>query len=242
MKISVTPETVPIPIHVYADVVCPWCYVGKRRLDKAVEMFRAEGGQVEVTLLPFQLDPEAAQQPAPLMEALSAKFGGSDQAAQSSSHITDIAAAEGLEFDFDAAVSANTLRAHRLLHRANQQSSDAQARLAEAIMTAHFSDGLDINSIDVLVGLARDAQIDLDVRAYLESDEDLELVNELQGEARAMGITSVPTFVFAGRWGLSGAQEPETLLTVLRQVAGNLSGAEPVQSAGGGCCGGGCCG
>lgn len=240
----VAPEAAAPPlvtVHVYADVVCPWCYIGKRRLETALRQFVTEGGRVSVSYLPFQLDPEASTEATPLMANLAAKFGGADAATQTMSHVSDIALTEGLELDFDAAVSTNTLRAHRLIHVAGQQDSAVQATLAEAIMDAHFTKGLDVGSVDVLSRLAAASGVELDVPAYLDSDQDVAYIQELEGEARAMGVTSVPTFVFGGRWGLSGAQEPETLVTVLRQVADNLAGVQPA-AAGGGCCGGGCCG
>lgn len=227
-----------VPLHVYIDLVCPWCYIGKRRLDEAVRQFEAEGGSVEISYLPFQLDPDAPDEPRDLMPSLEAKFGGAQQAAAAMTHITEIAVAEGLEYDFDGAIAVNTMRAHRLLFAAGKQGQAVQSALAEALMDAHLCRGQDISDTEVLTALANDVGLMLDVPAYLASGTNEDVVRQLDDEARQAGISSVPTYVFAGRWGVSGAQESDTIATVLRQVALNLSGA-----AGGGCgCGGGGCG
>ena len=237
--VSVAPAELPVvQVHVYADLVCPWCYIGKRRLDKAVSQFESEGGRVEIAYLPFQLDPDAPDEPRELMPTLEAKFGGSEKAAATTTHITQIAATEDLEFDFDAAISVNTMRAHRLLFAAGKQGPDVQSALLEALMQAHLCDGQDISGTEVLTHLAKESGVMLDVPAYLDGGANLDVVNQLQDEARAAGISSVPTYVFAGRWGVSGAQEVDTLLEVLQQVALNL-GDVSASEGGGGCCGGG---
>jgi predicted DsbA family dithiol-disulfide isomerase len=110
----------------------------------------------------------------------------------------------------------------------------------EKLMAAHFSDGQDIGADDVLQSLCDEVGLQVDVEEYLGTDDGITAVVEQQDAARAAGITSVPTYVFASRWGISGAQEVSTLLTVLQQVAAQAD-AQP-GSGGGGCCGGGCCG
>ena len=227
-----------VQVHVYVDLVCPWCYIGKRRLDEAISQFEGEGGTVEVSYLPFQLDPDAPDEPRDLMPTLEVKFGGAEKAAAAMTHISQIAAAEELEYDFDGAIAVNTMRAHRLLFAAGKQGPDVQAALVDALMDAHLCRGEDISDSGVLTELAKKAGLMLDVPAYLDSGANEDVVRQLEDEARQAGVSSVPTYVFAGRWGVSGAQEADTLVTVMRQVALNLGDVQP--AGGGGCCGGGC--
>lgn len=230
----------PVDVHVYADVVCPWCYIGKRRLDRAIEGFAERGGAVRVRYMPYQLDPEAPLEACELMPTLSARMGGEQQAAETAAHITEIAATEGIEMDFDGALATNTLAAHRLLLLAGERDLAVQSRLVDLLMAAHFSEGKDIGADEVLQSLCDEAGLQVDVAEHLEGEDGIAVVVEQQEAARAAGITSVPTYVFASRWGISGAQDVSTLLMVLQQVAMQAD-AQP-GAGGGGCCGGGCCG
>jgi predicted DsbA family dithiol-disulfide isomerase len=204
-----------VEIEIYSDVVCPWCYIGKRRLDRALESFQ---GDVRVHFRPFQLDPRPVREPQPLLDALAAKFGGPDRARQIAAQTTQVAAKAGLELRFDRAVSANTFDAHRLIWFADQHGLAAD--MTEALHRAHFTDGVDIGSHAALAGLA--AEVGLDparVRAFLASPAGASEVRTQLATARDLGITSVPTFVFARRYAVTGAQEPETLRAVLDEVA-----------------------
>ena len=230
----------PVDVHVYADVVCPWCYIGKRRLDQAVAAFAQAGGEARVRYMPFQLDPQASTEACELMPTLAAKFGGEQQAAESTAHIAQIAATDDIELDFDAALAVNTLAAHRLLSLAGDRDLSVQSALMERLMAAHFSEGRDIGSDSVLQALCDEVGLEVDVPEYLGTDQGIDVVLEQQEAARGAGITSVPTYVFAARWGISGAQDVSTLLMVLNQVAAQAD-AQP-GGGGGGCCGGGCCG
>lgn len=236
---AVNPQAAPVPVNVYVDVVCPWCYIGKRRLDEAVEAFTTAGGKVTLRYMPFQLDPDAPAEACELMPTLVEKFGGEAQAAQTTTHITEIAATCGIELDFDAAMAVNTQSAHRVLLWTGDRNLEAQSRLLEELFAAHFTRGENIGDAQVLQKYVDEIGLDLDVAAYLATDEGIDAVNAQQEAARAAGITSVPTYVFAARWGVSGAQEVSTLLTVLQQVQAQAD-AQP--GGGGGCCGGGCCG
>lgn len=229
-----------VPVHVYLDLVCPWCLIGKKRLDTALSQFTAAGGRVEVSYLPFQLDPDAPAQSRELAPLMAAKFGSADKAAQVMSHVSQIAAADGIEMDFDAAISVNTSDAHRLLFAAGKQSSEVQSALAEKLLEAHLCQGADISQVSVLEQLAQESGLDLDVERYIATGENAESIATLEDEARAGGISSVPTYVFAGRWGVSGAQESDTLVTLLTEVAKTL-GEPQAEKGAGGCCGGGCC-
>jgi predicted DsbA family dithiol-disulfide isomerase len=213
-----------VEIEIYSDVVCPWCYLGKTRLEAALATFDAD---VIVRWRAFQLDPDAPHQCRPLMPWLADKFGGADRARQTVAYVSALAAAEGLSLDFDRALIVNTFDAHRLLWFGDQPGTvfygagpDTQAELAEALHRAHFCEGLDVGSLDVLVGIAEGIGLDpRRTRAFLTSTEGTADVRAQIAHAHDVGITSVPTFVFAGKYAVTGAQETATLRSVLAEVA-----------------------
>lgn len=199
-------------IDVLSDTVCPWCYVGKRRLEKAL---RAEGGEEpEIVWRPFQLNPGMPAEGMDRADYLASKFGGPDRARRAYGAIRDAARGEGLEVDFDAiARTPNTLDSHRLIHYAAGRG--AQNRVVDALFRAYFEEGCDIGDSGVLAGVAGACGLDAGaVRAWLDSGADAELVRDRDRRARAMGVRGVPFFVVDERYALSGAQEPE----VFRQV------------------------
>jgi predicted DsbA family dithiol-disulfide isomerase len=227
--------TPDVEIEIYSDVVCPWCYIGKRRLEKALEGF-----PVEVTLRwrAYQLDPRAPHTCAPLIDWLGARYGGPDRARQMFGQATAAAAGEGLDFHFDRALIANTFDAHRLIAWSGSPeavafgaTADTQAELVEALHRAHFTDGLDIGSPDVLA--SRAASVGLDegrVRRLLDSTEGSAETRAELTAARELGVTSVPTFIFAGKYAVSGAQDPVTLRSVLDEVARREGLAPPLRT------------
>ncbi|MFI6823009.1 DsbA family protein [Micromonospora sp. NPDC050187] len=209
-------------IEVYADVVCPWCYVGKRRLEQALAAYQ---GEVTLRYRPFQLDPSPVTAPRPLIEGLGAKFGGVERARQMADQVTGVAAGVGLKLDFDRAVTANTFDAHRLIRFADGKGRAAD--MIEALFRAHFTDGVDIGSRSALASLAATAGLDAtEVRDFLDSDAGVAELRAELTEARSIGVTSVPTFVLAGKYAVSGAQEPETLLAALAEVERRESSAD----------------
>lgn len=206
-----------LTVEIWSDVVCPWCYIGKRRWETAVATLHDEV-DLQVVFRPYQLDPTAAPgQSMPVIEAYAKKFGGHERAQQMIDNVTSIAAAEGLEFRMDRALRANTLLAHRLLWLA--EATGHQYALKERLMRAYFCDGLDIGDIETLadcaheVGMARD-----NVRDFLHSDDGTAEVQRLLLVAADAEITAVPTFVFDGRWMVPGAQDPETFVNVVRRL------------------------
>lgn len=201
-------------IEIYADVVCPWCWIGKRRLEQALEAY---DGEVTVRYRPFQLNPTPVTEPQPLIEALGAKFGGRERAEGMATHVTGVAAGTGIELRFDRAVAANTFKAHRLVRFATERGRAAE--LVERLYRAHFQDGIDVGSTDALVKLATEVGLDeAEAREYLASQLGRrELAADLAA-AHQLGVSSVPTFVLAGKYTVTGAQEPETLLAALREV------------------------
>jgi predicted DsbA family dithiol-disulfide isomerase len=212
-----------VEIEIYSDVVCPWCYLGKARLDAAVRSYEAD---VVLRWRAFQLDPNAPKTGRPLIDWLGRKFGGEARARQAMAQVTELAAAEGLTLNFDRALIANTFDAHRLLWYADQPeavvfgaTADTQPDVAEALHRAHFTDGLDISSHDVLIEVAAAQGLEPDrVHQLLATTEGVAEVRGQTARAYDQGITSVPTFIFAGRYAVSGAQESATLRSVIDEV------------------------
>lgn len=215
-------------IEIYSDVVCPWCYLGKTRLEAALASLDGSVDH-EVTLRwrAFQLDPSMPEQGRPLVSWLASRFGGEDRARQEMARVTALAEAEGLRWDMERAVIANTFAAHRLLWFADQPeavvfgaTAETQPELAEALHRAHFSGGLDVGSYDVLTELAEQVGLDSGrVWQLLHSTEGTADVRGQIAQAHDLGITSVPTFIFAGRYAMTGAQATATFRSVLAEVA-----------------------
>ncbi len=218
-------------IDVYSDVVCPWCYIGERRLDAALQQF-AGAERVEVTFRPYQLDPGAGDEAAPLRPYLEKRYG--PRAAAMLRHVSSAAAAEGITMDWDAALSGNTRTAHRLLRLAQvEYGADTQRALAERLFGLHFTRGGDILDAAQLTEEAVATGMDrARVEAYLASDEGAtELADEFE-QARKLGITAVPTFVFNGKYLVQGAQPAAALLEVLERVAAEDASSAPDEADG----------
>ncbi len=214
-------------VEIWSDVVCPWCYIGKRRWEKGLADFRAANPDVEIEVAyrSFQLDPTAPEGPGqPVIAGYEKKFGGPEKAREIIDHVTNEAAGEGLEFDMDSAVRANTLLSHRLLVLAEQQG--VQLELKERLMKAYFVEGQSLGVIDNLVRLATDVGIDAEeARAWLSGDAGkAEVLSHLEFAGQA-GITSVPTFVFDRQTGVPGAQPAELFTQILTELTTAPSGA-----------------
>jgi predicted DsbA family dithiol-disulfide isomerase len=203
-------------VEIFSDVVCPWCYIGHARFARAAERFRAKGGTIEVTMRPFQLDPGASAEGEPLIAYLERKFG--PNAGQMVARVVSTAAAEGLEMDYDKAVSANTFEAHRLIEVATRQGLGKE--MADRLFQAHFTEGLNVADADVLAKLAAEAGV-------RDSGEGAEEVREQLGRARALGITGVPLFLFEGQYAVSGAQPEDALAAAIDEVA-ERTGQTPI--------------
>jgi predicted DsbA family dithiol-disulfide isomerase len=201
---------VPLTVEIWSDVVCPWCYIGKRRFEAAVERF---GGEVEVTWRSFELDPGApAVREHTATEHLAAKYGMSvEQAEASHAQMTALAAEEGLEYHFERARGGNSFDAHRLIHLAAAHGKQGEAQ--ERVMRAYFTDGVPIGDREALIELG--AELGLDARAALESDEYADAVREDEQLAQRIGIQGVPFFVLNRRYGVSGAQPADALVQAL---------------------------
>ncbi|MEO5899996.1 MAG: DsbA family oxidoreductase [Ilumatobacteraceae bacterium] len=207
-----------LTVEIWSDVICPWCYIGKRRFEGAIEQVRDEI-DVNVVYRPYQLDPTASStNPMPAVEAYARKFGGYEQAERIIDKITGVAAGDGIEFHMERAVRANTLDAHRLLWLAT--ATGHQVALKQRLLEAYFTDGLNVGDHGVLADCAADVgMVREGVLAFLDSDDGvLEVRHELE-LAKELGITAVPTFVFNGSWGVPGAQDADTFAIVLRRLA-----------------------
>lgn len=208
-------------VDVWSDVVCPWCYIGKRRLEAAIEMYQETPGAagVEVVFHSFQLSPDT---PSDIDESALdylVKHKGIDEgrARAMQNHVTHVASTIGLEYHFDKARSANTHLAHQLIHLGAEH--DAHADVNERLFRAHFTEGRQVGSIDTLVEIATEAGLDAEAaRDALEVGKYTEAVEQDRDLAARIGITGVPFFVFDGKIGVSGAQPPETLLEAMRQA------------------------
>ncbi|WP_137843501.1 DsbA family oxidoreductase [Microbacterium sp. 2FI] len=210
-----------IKIDVWSDIACPWCYIGKRNLEKGLEAASADEDApvVEVTFHSFELSPDT---PVDFVggeaEYLSSHKGISTaQANQMLERVTGVAAAAGLEYRFDLLQHTNTVKAHELLHFAKEQGR--QHELAERLMSAYFTEGRHLGREDELVALAVDAGLDADAaREALASGRYLAAVRADQQQAISYGISGVPFFVIDATYGVSGAQPPEAFADIVRQV------------------------
>ena len=219
-------------VEIWSDVVCPWCYVGKRRFERALAGF-PHRGEVEVVWRSFELDASApAERVGDYAELLAAKYGFSVQRGQEMiDTMTATAAQEGLDFRFDRARVGSTFDAHRLLHLAAERG--VQDAVKERFMLATFTQGEPIGDAGTLVRLAAEAGLDADeAREVLRSGRYADEVRADEQDAQRFGITGVPFFVVDRTYGVSGAQPAEVLRQVLDK-AWEDSRPGPLVSAGG---------
>ena len=202
-------------IQVWSDVICPWCYIGKRRLELALQDF---DGPVSIVFRAFQLDPSPVPHPMPLKDVLAAKFGGPQRVEEMWQQVTALAARDGLTLNFDRSVAANTFDAHRMIAWAAGQNR--QADMLDALQRAHFADGVDIGSHGALARIAGTIGLDESgALAYLASPAGADAVNADIAVARELGITGVPFFLIEGKYAVNGAQEPDTLKAAFAEIA-----------------------
>ncbi len=208
----------PMKVEIWSDVVCPWCYIGKRRFETALERFTHKD-QVEIVWRSFELDPQAPRATSgSLDEMLAKKFGISQaRAATMNAQVTALAAEEGLDYRLDQARHGNTFDAHRLIHLAAAHNLQAEAK--ERLLRAYFTEGRSISDPDSLVSLGVEIGLPADdVRAMLESDAYAAEVRADKRRAAAFGIRGVPFFVIDEQYGVSGAQPPEVFLDALEHA------------------------
>ncbi|MCP5282567.1 MAG: DsbA family oxidoreductase [Rhodoferax sp.] len=214
-------EPATLTIDVVSDVVCPWCYIGKRKLEAALDMARAAGlPAAEVRWHPFQLNPDLPAQGISRQQYLEDKFGGPQRAAEIYARVKAAGQAAGLELDIDGiTLQPNTLAAHALLAFAQQQYGlDAGHAVKERLLKAYFIENRFIGDVEVLVQIAIDAGLDGDAaRAFVTDPEQLQNVAAADTRVREMGISGVPFFIFNQKVAVSGAQDPANLLAAIQQ-------------------------
>lgn len=206
-----------VKVDVWSDIACPWCFVGKRRFEQAVARF---DGQVEVEYHSFELSPETPVDYAGSEAEFLAQHKGlpTEQAEQMLAQMTELAAGEGLAYDFGSLQHANTVLAHQALHHAKAHGK--QVELKERLLAAYFEQGLNLNHAEVLADLAAEVGLDRDaVLADLGSEAHLAAVRADQEQAIEYGIGGVPFYVFDGRLAVSGAQSPDVFVSALERVA-----------------------
>jgi predicted DsbA family dithiol-disulfide isomerase len=204
-------------VEVWSDVVCPWCYIGKRKLETALSRF-AHADQVAVVWRSFQLDPSIPEgHTEATLPALAAKYGRSvEEMASMQQRVEEVAAGEGLEYHLADGVSGNTLLAHQLLHLAADRG--VQGALKERLLRAHFTEQRSVFDVDSLVPLAVEAGLDAEeTQTALTDGRYLAAVREDIDTARALGATGVPFFVVDRTYGAAGARPAEVLLQLLER-------------------------
>ncbi len=225
-----------LPVNIWSDIACPWCYVGKRHFEAALEDFE-HSDAVQPTWRAFELDPgaPAVREPVDYADRLSKKYNvGVDDADVMIERMTDTAKGVGLDFDFKRIRPGNTFDAHRLIHLA--RGKGLQDAMKERFLRGYLCEGVAIGDSSALTSLAVEVGLDADeVASVLASDSHSEEVRADEGEARAIGIGGVPFFII-GRYGVSGAQPPAVLKQVLEKAWGEIS-AEPEIFAEGAACG-----
>ncbi len=205
-------------VEIYFDVVCPWCYIGERRFARALEALGVTAEDVEVEYRPYQLDPSAPEQAVPIAQYLERRFGAGAGSMQD--RVAKVAAGEGITIDWSRAQMANTLNAHRLLRLAQEEYEvGVQHALVEALFRAHFADGVDVGDVEQLAAIAGSVGMDASrVKTWLSSDAGRSEVRVEIDDARRIGVQSVPTFVFDGRYAVEGAQPVESFVEVMNEV------------------------
>ncbi|CDX57460.1 DSBA oxidoreductase [Mesorhizobium plurifarium] len=207
-----------ITVDVVSDVVCPWCFIGQKRLDKAIA---AANVDVHVRWRPFQLDPTIPPGGMDRRQYMLAKFGSEERIREIHARIEPLGEAEGIHFEFGAIkVAANTLDAHRVIRWAGAAGEDVQNRLVRRLFQLNFEEGVNIGDHAVLAKAAGEAGMDASVvETLLPTDADVDAVRNEIATASRMGITGVPCFLIEGKYAVMGAQDADTLADAIRQVA-----------------------
>ena len=215
----------PLTIDIVSDVVCPWCYIGKRHVESAVEQWKAANphGEVNIRWHPFQLNPDLPLEGTDRKGYLEAKFGGPQRAKEIYGRVAAAGRNAGLELNFDGIKKQpNTLAAHALIAYAQSVDESRHAdAIVERLFKAYFVDGEFIGDIDTLIGIASECGLDADTtRTVLSESATLKQVAHQDASVRQQGVTGVPFLVFNNRVSLSGAQPPEVMLDAMKKAVG----------------------
>lgn len=206
-----------VKIDVVSDVVCPWCYIGKRRLEKAIAELN-QSYDVQLEYHPFELNPDMPAAGADQKSYLTKKFGSEDRYQQITRHVTHIASEEGLNFNFAIQnISPNTRLAHQLIHAAKQEGN--HVALVESFFKAYFEEGVDLSNTDNLIaiatqhGLSRERAEDI-----IKTNEGAAEVAHTEREFQRLGVSGVPFYIINNKYGISGAQPAETFIQAITQI------------------------
>ncbi len=208
--------TKTVKLDIMSDPICPWCYIGKAHLDRALTAHPNHPFQIEWH--PFQLNPDMPAEGMDRRAYLEGKFGGKDAAVKAYAPVVEHAQKAGLKIDFEGMKrTPNTLNAHRLIHWAGIEGRQTAA--VSSLFKAYFVDARDIGDAEVLTDIADSLEMDASVFArLLESDEDLKNIRDRDAHSRQMGINSVPTFIVGGQHAVPGAQPPELWAKVIAEI------------------------
>lgn len=213
-----------VKLDILSDPICPWCYIGKTHLDKAL----AEAGDHPFVIEwhPFQLNPDMPREGMDRRAYLEGKFGGKEGAVRAYAPVVEHAEKAGLTINFEAMQrTPNTLDAHRLIHWAGIEGK--QTQVVDALFKAYFVDAKDIGDHAVLAEIAQEAGMEADVAArLLEGDSDVQEIRDRDAHSRKMGVTSVPTFIVASQHAVPGAQPPELWKQVIEDILQQLKAAD----------------
>jgi len=210
----------PLLIEIASDVVCPWCYIGKRRLEKALQSLKGEV-EARIEWLPFQLNPDMPDGGMARADYRRAKFGSVEKGRMLDARVAQEGAGEGIAFAFDRMQrTPNTVQAHRLIDLAQKQGRGNA--VVDALFRAYFEEAKDIGAADVLKDIAERAAV-----TGWPEEENIEEVKEKEERVRDLGISGVPTFIFNKESGLSGAYPPAQLAQAIREAAANPAQRDP---------------
>jgi len=213
-----------VKLDIISNPICPWCYIGKTNLDRALEQVPDHPFQIEWH--PFQLNPTMPPEGMGRREYLEGKFGGKDGAVRAYAPVVEMAEKVGLKIDFEGMQrTPNTINAHRLIHWAGIEGR--QTFIVQRLFEAYFRDARDIGDIEVLADIADSCEMDAAVVTnLLSSDADIEDIQKRDAHSREMGISSVPTFIVANQHAVPGAQPPEMWAKVITDIMAQLDAAE----------------
>ena len=225
-------QTRTIEIDVVSDVMCPWCFIGKKNLEAATAGL--EGIEVAINWRPFQLDPTLPPEGKDRKQYLEEKFGGPERATAAYDRVREAGEQEGIAFDFQAIkVSPNTLNAHRVVRWAANGGPGVQTALVQRLFRLYFEEGANVGDVEVLADAAAECGMDREIVAdLLASDADIEKVQAEIAVAQRMGVSGVPCFIVESRFAIVGAQDPAVMARALQEIAAKKAAGtldEPTQ-------------
>lgn len=209
-----------LTIDIVSDVVCPWCYLGKARLDLAIAEV-LDTVSIDINWRPYQLNPDYPPEGVDQQVELAKKLGGKENMDRAHAQLEALGRDVGIAFDFKAIkIGPNTLDAHRLIHWAGQENREIQGKVVSALFKANFEEGRNVGDKTVLIEIAVASGLSADiVSALLGGDADIEHIKDEVDSARQMGVTGVPFFIVDQQYAISGAQTPDVLADAFRQIA-----------------------